>query len=651
MSGIVGIINLDGAPVDRDLLGRLTDFMTYRGPDAQEIWIDGNVGFGHTMLRTTWEAETETQPLTLDGKIWLTADARIDGRVELIAELEGKLRRQLQIPLPANGDGSESKVSNDAELILFAYEAWGEDCVKHLIGDFAFAIWDARERQLFCARDHFGVKQFYYAHVGSTFVFSNTLNCVRLLPAVSDELDEVVIGDYLLFGLNQDLSSTTFSDIRRLPQASQLTVSIRSKTTQRFWAAPTNGQIQFPNSGDYLERFTELFSGAVRDRLRMNKVSISMSGGLDSTSVAAVVRDSMLRGSAQAELRGYVVVYDRLIPDEERRFSTLAASALQIPITHIAADDYLLYEERMPRDLEQPEPFLMNPTSAQFNELLRSMEKHSRVALSGYDGDAFMNEPPNSHFAGLARDLKIRSLVADMGWFIWSRRQLPPIGFRTLLKRLIGTYPRKAFCPEWIDESFSKRVNLPERWKQFTTEFARAHPTRPYAFRVLNSTSWAPLFESYDAGASRIGLEMRHPMIDVRLVEYLLSIPAIPWCVNKEILRVAMTGKLPKAILNRPKTPLAGDPALYLMEESRVRFVDNFEPVPGLAKFVDLTARPRLAGEQNSDRLWANLRLFGLNHWLLHSSPIGVPGAKKNGDRDGTGTGIPGNGAEQEGAR
>ena len=84
MSGIVGIINLNGAPVDRDLLRRCTNSMTYRGPDAQEVWIDGNVGFGHTMLRTTWESETETQSLTLDGKLWLVADARIDGRRELI---------------------------------------------------------------------------------------------------------------------------------------------------------------------------------------------------------------------------------------------------------------------------------------------------------------------------------------------------------------------------------------------------------------------------------------------------------------------------------------------------------------------------------------------------------------------------------------
>ena len=162
--------------------------MSFRGPDAQETWIDGNAGFGHTMLRTTFEAETEQQPLTLDGKVWLTADARIDGRAELIANLEAKLRTKPLLSHRSNPNGSDSIIPNDAELILYAYQAWGEDCVKHLIGDFAFAIWDSREHRLFCTRDHFGVKPFYYAHVGNTFVFSNTLNAVRLHPNVSAKI-------------------------------------------------------------------------------------------------------------------------------------------------------------------------------------------------------------------------------------------------------------------------------------------------------------------------------------------------------------------------------------------------------------------------------------------------------------------------------
>src|SRR6266550_1706077 len=130
MSGIVGIINLDGAPVDRELIRRMTKFMSYRGPDAQDIWTEANVGFGHAMLRTTFEAETEKQPLTLDGKVWLTADARIDGRAELISELEAKLRTSLRTPAQSNGNGSDSRTPNDAELILYAYQAWGEDCVE-----------------------------------------------------------------------------------------------------------------------------------------------------------------------------------------------------------------------------------------------------------------------------------------------------------------------------------------------------------------------------------------------------------------------------------------------------------------------------------------------------------------------------------------
>jgi asparagine synthase (glutamine-hydrolysing) len=618
MSGIVGIVNLDGGPVDRDLLQRMTGFMTFRGPDTQAICIEGNVGFGQTMLRTTYEAETETQPLTLDGNVWLTADARIDGRAELIAELEAKLRRSVRVA--AHQSGSE-RSPNDAELILLAYEAWGEECVKHLIGDFAFAIWDARQRRLFCARDHFGVRLFYYAVVGNTFVFSNTLECIRRHPAVSDNLNEVAIGDYLLFALNQDLASTVFADIQRLPQASCLSLSKDKRTTRTFWQPPTDACVRLAQPEDYVEQFKQLFSRAISDRLRTDKISVSMSGGLDSTSIAAVAND-LLPGAAEPALQACCVVYDRLIPDEERKYSALAAAAIQIPIVHIAADDFRLFQERVPHELEQPEPFLMNATSAQFNESLDTMAKFSRVALSGYDGDAFMSEPAGAHFQHLARELRIQTLFNDMAWYVRAQRQLPPIGFRTRLRRMAGTYPPNGLCPEWIEESFWKRLRLNERWEEFNSEPATSHPTRPYAFRVLSSTSWAPLFEGYDAGTNRLALEMRHPLVDVRLVEFLLGIPVVPWCVHKEILKQAMADKLPKEIINRPKTTLAGDPLRSLIRETDVRFVEDFKATPQLGEFVDLGKSRRVRGQEDSDILWTNLRPFALNHWLTYSFPL-----------------------------
>jgi asparagine synthase (glutamine-hydrolysing) len=600
MSGIVGIVNLDGAPIDHDLLQGMTDYLAFRGPDAQQVWIDGNVGnvgFGHTMLRTTWEAETEHQPLSLDRKVWLTADARIDARHELT--------EQLHVP----------HTLNDAELILHAYLAWGEDCVTHLLGDFAFAIWDSRSRRLFCARDHFGVKSFFFARVANSFIFSNTLEALRLDARVSDSLNEIAIGDYLLFGLNQDLSTTTFRDIHRLPAGHSLTIADNSLTTRRYWTPVTSNEVRFHNRDSYVERFAELLSNAIEDRLRTNRVVISMSGGLDSTSVAAIVRDRLKNDSV---LQAFTIVYDKLIPDEERYYSTAAANHIGIPLTHINADRYSLYEEQVPGDMTQAEPFLLSPFTAQFNELLRLSANCGRVALTGYDGDTLMNEPPGSYFSSAAKKLHLKDLATTMGWYVWTQRGLPPIGFRTRVKRMLGKRPPASDLPKWIDESFANRTNLRERLETASSRDG----ARPYAMQALESKVWASLFEGYDAGATRLCVEMRHPFIDVRLVEYLLAIPAIPWCVNKHILRLAMRNQLPAAVLNRPKTPLAGDPALQLARDGSVRWLDSFEVSPQLNAFLNLDLRRSIADEQTPDDLWANLRIFALNYWLTNSQQI-----------------------------
>jgi asparagine synthase (glutamine-hydrolysing) len=320
MSGIVGIINLDGKPVNRELLERLTKFIAYRGLDAQDMWIEGAVGFGHTLLQTTFESVYEHQPCSLDSKVWITADARIDGRADLKAQLQ------------AQGCSNLEKVT-DVELILHAYRIWGTDCVEHLIGDFAFAIWDEYQQRLFCVRDQFGVKPFYYAHVGNSLVFSNTLNCVRLHPGVSDKLNDQAIGDFLLFDTNYQPDSTTFTDIRRLPGGHTLIVSNASVRSQRYWTLPINEPIRYKKAADYVEHFQEIMGLAVGDRLRQERVAILMSGGLDSTSIAATALELKSRQSIPLDLQAFCVVYDRLIPDTERYYSGIAAEALGIPIT------------------------------------------------------------------------------------------------------------------------------------------------------------------------------------------------------------------------------------------------------------------------------------------------------------------------------
>ena len=503
----------------------------------------------------------------------ITAYARIDGREDLIAKL----------PHPP-------QTQDDAELILLSYQTWGEDCVKHLLGDFAFAIWDEGAQKYFCARDHFGVKPFFYAPLEDGLLFSTKLNEVRRDPRISDALNETAIGDYLVFGLNQDLSTTTFRDIHRIPPAHSLTIKNGSTTLRRYWKPDTSNEIRFRDLNEYVERFRELLQQAVRDRLHdTNRVAVSMSGGLDSTSLAAVARDS------GADVLGCAVVYDELIPDQERYYSTAAANHLGIPISYVTADQYALFDEQVSGDMSQPEPFLLSPQTAQFHTLLRLCAAHSDVAFTGYDGDAFMHEPKQRRF-------KIRSTI----------------------KRMLGNRSLEPTLPEWIDESFAKRINLREHYEEtFQTQRRKgAKEKRPAAMRALNSKVWAPLFEGYDPGATELNLEVRHPFIDMRLVEYLLSIPAAPWCANKYILRVAMKDRLPVDVLNRPKTPLAGDPALQLTRNRSVRWLDSFEVNPQLRVFVDLKKRRSIADELTPDGLWASLRVFALNYWLTHSQPI-----------------------------
>ena len=459
--------------------------------------------------------------------------------------------------------------------IAQAYEAWGEDCVNHLNGDFAFAIRDSRRQKIFCARDHFGVKPFFYAQPDGNFIFSNSLNELR--PRVSDELNETAIGDYLLFGVNQDLSSTTFRDIHRLPPAHCLTFANGSIAVRRYWTPSIPEEIRFRDDRSYVERFLELLSNAIKERVGTERVSVLMSGGLDSTSVAAIACE-------MSEVRACTVAYDNLIRDEEGHYSTIARDHLGIPGTRINADGYGLFEG----DMDQPEPFLISLLGGQFRDSLRACAEGGRVALTGWDGDALMNEP-------------VRRL-------------------RSRIKRILRPKQIHSSLPEWVDESFAKRTDLSERWQaSFRHEPIRKESAR---IRALNSKMWPAIFEGYDASVTKLDLEVRHPLIDTRLVEFLLAIPRAPWCVNKHILREAMKDRLPAAVINRPKTALAGDPALQLVRRASVRWLDSFEVSPQLERFVNLDRRRLLADEQTSDGLWANLRIYALNHWLTNSQPI-----------------------------
>ena len=611
MSGIVGIINLDGAPVDRDLLRRMTDFMTFRGPDAQEIWIDDNVGFGHTMLRTTWEAETEKQPLTLDGKNWLTADARIDGRTELIAELESKLRRSVRIAEPGNGSGPD-RLANDAELILLAYEAWGEECVKHLIGDFAFAIWDARQRRLFSARDHFGVKPFYYAQVGSSFLFSNTLDCLRLHPGVSDQLNDLAIADFLLFGFNQETTTSTFADIKKLPPAHCLKQSERAVSIDRYWTLPINDQIRYKRENEYIDHFRTLLSESVNDRLRTNSVAVSMSGGLDSTTVAATARQLLDKIQQRVDLRAFTIIYDHLLPDPERDYAQAAADGIGIPIQYLFADSYQLFERHTELRHAEPSDFSL---PSLMSDYLKLVANSSRVLLSGDGGDPLMLYTWRD-LAKHVHDFRWGRIAKYVASHLFSYGSVPALGYRSTLKYFMGKDSRWQYSlPTWLDRSLIDRLDLTARLEEINRPPSSAHPERPDAYHNFRRSSWIDCFERADPGVTSVPLETRFPFFDLRLVDFFLRVPTIPWCVHKEMIRRSMKGVLPEVIRRRPKTPLGGNQLAAHFRQSELQSLNNGTGV-GFDKYVNGKALPGMSPDQDRDAQELNVRAICLNYWL-----------------------------------
>ena len=610
MSGIAGIVNFDGRPVDAALMDRLTHKMQPWAPDESRSVVAGNFGLGYAQLRSTDESARERQPFTLHGNVHVLADARIDARAELIEALKGQGRR-VAFDAP------------DVELIGHAYMIWGRGCVDRLLGDFSFAIWDAKRRQLFCARDHFGVKPLFYADMGNTFVFSNALGVVRSHPEVGDKLNELAIADFMLFGFNQALDTTSFADIRRLAPAHTLFRSMRDRAvTERYWTLPTGGAVRYRRQWDYVEHFKELFKASVADRLRGNRIGVLMSGGLDSTSVASMAHDLLSDGRDSFDMRLCTNVYDRSIPDDERQYAQRVAQALNVPIHFEAADDSKLHTGWDRPGIDLPEPAEMFEAERE-SHARREFTANCRVMLTGLGGDPLLAAPRaylvNRFLRGEWAEL-VRGLWACMS----THGHLPSLGIRTLLTGRLRVAGPSVPMPEWLNRDFVTRLNLKARWDAVMKPNGAAHRRRPEAYLGLGDRIWPYVFGTLDPGFGGTPVEHRHPFFDVRLASYVLAMPTQPWFERKALLRGAMKGMLPDAVRLRPKTVLCGYPAHAVAATFDRECRERLLSAPSLSSFVDRNAVPvHIWNKAALDSLdyYANSRAFSLGYWLSYCWP------------------------------
>ena len=598
MSGIVGIVQTSGAPVDQHLLRHLTDALAFRGPVAT-VDCTAHVGFGRA--DTSSERDRST---SLGNHLWIVADARIDGQADL--------RRALK-----SAGCKDVECASDEQLILHAYETWDTDCVQHLVGDYAFAVWDHEKQRLFCARDHFGVKPFYYSLIPDGIIFSNTLDCLRRHPRVAATLDDESIADFLLLGSNTNWATTAFAAVKRIPPAHTMTFGRDHLRLLRYWDVPSPQSVRYDRAGEYVERFLELLEQAVDDRTRTDRIGIWLSGGLDSAALAAIANGQSRRDGASRTVVAEAVVYDTLVPDDTRQYASLAAAALGIQLACFQADRHQPFASFGEPQNRTPEPN-NDPFTDMRRQLLREANGRCRVWLCGEGADEILWP---SRVADLLPSMRFVDLASDVARTVVSHRIRPGVGLRAMAGLQPSHEPAPPL-PSWLPAELVARCDLAAKWEHAWTGSRAVHDAgsqpRDSAAHRLATTAWPWYFESFDPGTTGIDVDTRYPFLDIRLVEYMMSVPPLPWCVDKRLLRVAMHDWLPAELVNRPKTPLGGDPLRALLPLSEISRITKADSAPGIERFVDVRVLADCSTSPAADDVWAIARALSLNYWLKY---------------------------------
>ena len=597
MSAFVAMINLDDEPVDTKHLEDLTAQLAYRGPDRLSTWARGPVGLGHALFRTTREAAYDAQPASLDDLTWIAGDIRLDGREELVARL---------------GETLTLRETPDAELLLRAYAAWGDAALQTLLGDFSFALWDGTRRRLLCASDPFGMRSLFYARPGNMLVVSDSLPCLRQVPGVSDRLDHTAVGDFLVTGSHTSIegSQTMYADIRRVPPANALVLHDGRVSIAPYWSFPQDvPMLRYRHEQEYVEHFRAVFQRAVADRLRTDSVVVAMSGGMDSSAVAATVLENERAGGEAVALQAATVVFDRLPLPRERPFVTAVAEHLGIALHCLVGDDYPLLDPpvRTTAPLEYHTPALW----ADFQKLVASL---GRVRLTGEAGDNLLLYTP------VLQSPRPDNVGAFLRRFLRQRRRhgrFPGLGtgLLGLLGRRRGRTPPQGPYPPWLAPALEGRADLRERWRAWveTTRLAGL-PHHVRLAKSLVETPWSP--DDVLRPEGYCVPEARDPFLDLRLVRLVCALPPMPFLHRKHILREAMAGHLPESVLARPKVGL-GNYHHALLQEADAARIDGWQASEELESFVVRSRVPRLVtaglGEAES---YVSLRPLLLDRWL-----------------------------------
>ena len=555
MSGICGIIDFSGAPVERKVLSRMAKAASYRGPDGIRYWTKGNIGFAHLALNITPESVQERQPIVNQaGNIILSADVRLDNRRELISDL-------------TDGGWLKQEEPGDAELIMAAYLCWGSECAEHLLGDFAFGLWDGSLKRFFAARDAMAMRAFYYRVEPKRLLFATEVKQILAVPGVPVNIFEPAVAAHLA-GMFGPIEWSFYEGIEQLVPAHTLLVDASGARTRRYWDIDPGLRIRYGSDEQYADHFLEIFKEAVRCRLRSVKpVGISLSGGVDSGSVASTAGWLFRQGETpyRPPFRAYCWAFEELKQCDERHLSGRITDHYGIPATSIAADDAWPLKDYPDHGPDRDEPYIFYYQVLMNRLLEKAGSDGIGLMLTGERGDMMVNhwvyDYPGLLFSGqwkaLVKELKEHSQLmgTPMKNMVKSYLLKPLLSSIRLPGAAWGlkTPRHRLLHSEYIRPQFARRIGLTEIIQhRFPPSDIRDQARRQRYQLIFSSMSMRRIM-LLERNQAEYSLGFADPWSDRRLSSYGIAVPQMILHRVREykrLARIAMRGIMPDEICN-----------------------------------------------------------------------------------------------------
>lgn len=541
MCGIAGIIDHTKTPEQlSEVLGEMLQVQHHRGPDATGLWMDNHVYLGHNRLSIIDLSEAANQPMHF-GSLTIVFNGEVYNYVEIGKELQVL--------------GHTFVTHSDTEIILHAYQQWGDDCVNRFVGMWSFAIWNAESKRLFVSRDRFGIKPLYYIFEAGRVYFASEIKTLKKSPVFSNAINLSQVARGLQLGWLSYNDETYFEKIKALPAAHNLVWEAGSVKVSRYWDLSTT--VSYQGSFDEkCERFEAMFRDSIRIHLRSDvPVASCLSGGLDSSAIVSMVQQL----HPGMKYKAFSIFYDGSGDVDERPFigEVIRKYPAVEPVYFKPSDDEV--SDHFQRALYHADAPASGSSFISQYFLMKLIREHGiKVVLDGQGADEYLGGYMHSFYrvvAGLLRKGNLarafnveRSINARLG------NGAVKAASHLSKSLLAAAFPEQSLYAYEYKKYYPFLTGVQPVPVPFDLKDIEGTRLSAFLYHLLFSTSLPSLLQYEDRNSMAFSVESRVPFLDHRLVEYCFSLSdedKIHGIDTKYVMRESLKHILPQAIYAR----------------------------------------------------------------------------------------------------